>query len=1302
MSLSHNSKPEIAESAPKMPEQHPVNKASLIRKCLFITAALLFVLLILASLLLFTHTGNTLLWRQVSSSLPALSGELTEGQLMTGWSIRNLQWKDHQVSFQANEVTLKWQLEKLFTTLLTSRELPIELVEVKSASLEIQPATEETKQQESTTTDSAINIPLDILINQINIQNFTFASAGTNLFLSSFEAKAQLLNNQLTIPEVRADNLKAQLAAQESNSINKKPPINTKQSDTAAINLSNITLPEIKLPIAIKLEKFTLTNAEYQQGNIEEIIDRVDLSFNWQSTDIKNLQLSVHQTRANALLTGDIQLSEKYPLTMDLKATVLDNFGIPELSALKGEKLSLEASGNLSNLQLTLSTQGVINTVIEGSVEPLAPEMPLTLTAKWPELQWPLRTESPQISANSGSIKIAGNLTDYQLSLNTSVKIAEQPATAVTLTSSGSLEHLNISTLSLSPVNKEKSTETATETLKLQGNLNWNHGIHWQGQMRVTQLKPDMWLPGISGNLSGNINTQFSLSDNQWQVSIPELNVTGSLLNNPLQIAGKIEANNQVRPMAALPYNINVQNLSASLGANHLNISGQIAEQLSLKAILDAKGLDAIVPDLKGSLQGSLRLTGSDEHPKLSFGFDSPSINFQQTNVTQLQVNGALTKTTLLEGKADVEVGALSNGSTQLKRLVMTVTGSERNHTISLKSQGKPVSGELLVNGVWQGTNGQKGGGQWQGQLASANIVTPVDNWSLEKPIAIQLNTTGAVRLTDQCWTAKPARLCIDASQFSANRGTTRFQLSDFNLSNLNPFLPRNLTWQAILSGSGDIQWDGGHPIAHIQVQTTPGEITSNSDNPISIKYQQLSTVINLNEDDLKAQFDFESKQLGIAHINLMVDNMQTDQKLSGQANLHEMRLYFLQSLIPDINNIDGVLSADARMGGTLKAPLLFGNLKLSQGQMVAKQEMVKISNLVTLLNVDGNKGKLSGSMKVGDGEMKLSGHLDWQQMPPIGLIEMKGTNLGAKVPGVLQLRASPDLKLTLGEAQTLTGKITIPWARVRIKQLPKQAITPSDDVVIITQGTKAALMQAGPPFSMDVNVVLGKDIKIDAYGLKSDLGGHLLLDLQPGKPLVADGSIQLVNGRYHQFGQDLLIKEGNIIFSGPLSSPYLAVNAIRNPESIEDDVTVGIQVSGPPTRPEFSIYSDPSMSQQEQWSYLLRGRGLEDGDSSAVQSMLIGFGVSQFGGVVTTIGEKIGLSDVTLDTQGSGDNTQVTIGGTIAPGLRVQYGAGVFNSIAEVKVRYELMPRLYLQAVSGVAQAIDLFYQFKIETGKK
>ncbi|WP_422462059.1 translocation/assembly module TamB domain-containing protein [Endozoicomonas sp. ALB115] len=1285
---NHNSKQ--AGSAPGVPDQRPVKKVSLIKRCLSVTAVFL---LTLISLLLFTHTGNTLLWHQLNNALPALDGELTEGQLMTGWHIQNLRWQDSRIQFQADDITLKWQLGKVL-----ARQLPVQLVEVKGGNLEIQPVAEETVPSAPPSTDATVDIPLDILISQIHIQDFEVTFSGTTVSLETFTANARLQNSLLFIPEVRADNLQIVLKDQDSTTSTPKA-LTPNKPTSAGIDLSTITLPEVTLPIPVSLENFTLTNARYQQGDIDETLKALALSFNWQTTHITNLTLKAEQTRANIHLHGKIQLAENYPLSLNLNTTILDNFNIPELAAMKGDKLALEASGNLSQLQLRLATQGSINALLEGNIGPLAPNFPLSVALKWHEFQWPLQESASGVSSDNGLARITGNLNQYQLSLNTSIKVAEQPATQLRLDASGSLQQLDIKTLSLSPVDENN---LSAPPLELTGTVNWQDGIHWQGHILLSKLQPEVWLREFPGTLSGKVTTQFMMTDGLWQLNIPDLTINGSLLNTPLELTGKLASDNQVRPMAALPFNVNIHSFYAALGKNRLNINGQIAEQLSLSAKLDANSLDRITPELKGSLQGSVQLSGSDKHPKLLFSFDSPSLEIEQTSINRLQVNGELTRATLLEGKTTVKADSLNSGNIQLKNMLLNASGNERNHQISLKTLGEPVSSELQINGVWQGTHGNSRG-KWQGQLASARVITPLDTWSLEQPVTIGLNATNKeVKLTDQCWFAKPARLCIDASHFSANRGTTRFRLSDFNLSTLKPLLPGNLNWQAILSGSGDIQWDSGQPIAHIQIQTTPGEITSNSDHPLSVNYQTLSTVISLNEDDLQAEFDFDSKQLGDAYIHLTIDNMHSDQTLSGQARLQDMRLYFLQPLIPDISHIDGILSADTRMGGTLKDPLLFGNLKLRAGQLAAKQEMVKVSHLITELNVDGNKGEVSGSMKIDDGEMKLSGHLDWQQMPPSGVIDITGQNLGARVPGILQLKASPDLRLTLGAAQTLTGNITIPWARANIKQLPKQAVTPSDDVEIITPGTRKALLHAGPPFSMDVNVILGKDIKIDAYGLKSDLGGQLLLDLQPEKPMTADGSIQLTNGRYHQFGQDLLIKEGHIIFSGPLSSPYLSVNAIRNPDSIEDDVSVGMQVSGAPSRPEFSIYSDPSMPQQEQWSYLLRGRGLEDGDSSAVQSMLIGFGVSQFGGVVTSIGEKIGLSDVTLDTQGSGDDTRVTIGGTIAPGLRVQYGAGVFDSIAEVKVRYELMPRLYLQAVSGIAQAIDLFYQFTIATEKK
>ena len=81
---------------------------------------------------------------------------------------------------------------------------------------------------------------------------------------------------------------------------------------------------------------------------------------------------------------------------------------------------------------------------------------------------------------------------------------------------------------------------------------------------------------------------------------------------------------------------------------------------------------------------------------------------------------------------------------------------------------------------------------------------------------------------------------------------------------------------------------------------------------------------------------------------------------------------------------------------------------------------------------------------------------------------------------------------------------------------------------------------------------------------------------------------------------------------------------------------------------------------------------------------------------VVGKIGETFGVSNLALDTQGVGDSSQVVVSGYVLPGLQVKYGVGIFDSIATLTLRYRLMPKLYLEAVSGVDQALDLLYQFE------
>ena len=83
---------------------------------------------------------------------------------------------------------------------------------------------------------------------------------------------------------------------------------------------------------------------------------------------------------------------------------------------------------------------------------------------------------------------------------------------------------------------------------------------------------------------------------------------------------------------------------------------------------------------------------------------------------------------------------------------------------------------------------------------------------------------------------------------------------------------------------------------------------------------------------------------------------------------------------------------------------------------------------------------------------------------------------------------------------------------------------------------------------------------------------------------------------------------------------------------------------------------------------------------------------------LVSKVGNKLGFEDVAFDTSGQGDETQLSLTGTIAPGVQLRYGVGVFDSVSEVAIRYELLPKLYLEAVSSLTNAVDLYYQFSIE----
>ena len=148
------------------------------------------------------------------------------------------------------------------------------------------------------------------------------------------------------------------------------------------------------------------------------------------------------------------------------------------------------------------------------------------------------------------------------------------------------------------------------------------------------------------------------------------------------------------------------------------------------------------------------------------------------------------------------------------------------------------------------------------------------------------------------------------------------------------------------------------------------------------------------------------------------------------------------------------------------------------------------------------------------------------------------------------------------------------------------------------------------------------------------------------------------------------------------------------------------VRVEGRANAPTLTLFADTAMTQDEMLGYLLLGRPLyQEGqlnlggagnDTALLASAALSLGIKGGQGIAGDIGNALGVKNVTLDAEGSGDDTRFTVSGYLSPRLYLRYGVGVFTPVNKVTLRYKLNKSLYLEAVSSLESALDLFYNFK------
>ena len=1247
---------------------------------------LIFIVLLLGAVayLVGTTSGLHLLFKAANRWVPGLE----IGQVTGGWRdlrLKNVRYEQPGVAVKAGEFHLAVKLACLRDSSLCVNDLSLKDLFVTIDSDKMAKSEQVEEEEDSGPLD--LSTPYPVTLSRVALNNVNIKIDDTTVSVMDFSSGLRWQEKNLTLTPTSLQGLlvalpKVAKVAQEEvvePKIQNPQPQEKPLGETLKDLFSKPVLPEmtdVHLPLNLNIEAFRgeqlrLTgDTDLTVFNLLLKVSSIDGNMKLDAFDIDTNQGSVNAT-------GTAELRDNWPVDITLNSAL-------NIDPLKGEKVKLKIGGAMrEKLEFGVNLSGPVDMVLRGQTQLAEAGLPLNLELVSEQLYWPFTGER-QYQADDLKLKLSGKMIDYTLSFRTAVKGQSVPPATITLDAKGNEQQINLDKLTIAAL------EGKTELTAL---LDWQQAISWRGELKLDGINTAKEVPDWPSKLDGLIKTRGSLYGGSWQMEVPELKITGNVKQNKVDVEGSLRGNSYLQWV--------IPGLHVALGRNSADIKGELGvKDLNLDAVIDAPNLDNALPGLGGTAKGLVKVRGTVEAPQLLADITASGLRWQELSVARVRVEGDIKSTDQIAGNLNVRVERIAQPNLNLRLVTLEAKGSEKQHDLQLRVDGEPVSGQLHLTGSFD-----RQATRWKGQLDNTRFSTPVGPLVLSRAIALDYrNAEQKISIGPHCWTNPNAEICVPQTIDAGAEGRAVINLNRFDLAMVKPFMPDETKASGIFSGKADVAWDTtkeGLPQGSVTLSGRNVRVTQMiNDAALLVAFDTLNLNASLQNNRAELAWLVRLVNNGQFDGKVEVSDPQGQRNLGGNVNLRNFNLSMINAIFERGEKVSGLLNANLRLGGNAQSPQLFGRMQLGSIDVDGNFMPFDMLPSQVAMNFNGSSSTLSGVVRTQQGQINLSGDADWSQIDNWrARIAAKGSRVRVTVPPMVRLDLSPDVVFEATPSLfTLDGNVDVPWARIVVHEVPESAVGVSSDEVLLNNNLKPVEQQsASIPINSNLTVHVGNNVRLDAFGLKARLTGDLKV-AQDKQGLGLNGQITIPEGRFHAYGQDLIVRKGELLFSGPPDQPLLNIEAIRNPEATENDVIAGVRVTGSADEPKAEIFSDPAMSQQEALSYLLRGQGLDSqqSDSSAMASMLVGLGVAQSGKVVGKIGETFGVTNLVLDTQGVGDSSQVVVSGYVLPGLQVKYGVGIFDSLATLTLRYRLMPKLYLEAVSGVDQALDLLYQFE------
>ncbi|RFU92337.1 MULTISPECIES: autotransporter assembly complex protein TamB [Citrobacter] len=1246
---------------------------------------LIVILLLLGSVafLVGTTSGLHLVFKAANRWVPGLE----IGQVTGGWrdlSLKNIRYDQPGVAVNAGEVHLAVGLNCLWDSSLCVNDLSLKDINVAIDSKKMPPSA---PVEEEDSGPLNLSTPYPITLSRVALNNINIKIDDTTVSVLDFTSGLNWQEKTLTLKPTSLQGLLIALpkVADVAQEEVVEPKIQNPQPDEKPLGetlkdlFSKPVLPEmtdVHLPLNLNIEEFRGEQLRVT-GDTDLTVYNMLLKVSSIDGNMKLDALDIDSSQGAVKASGTAQLTDKWPVDITLNSTL-------NIEPLKGEKVKLKVGGALRDqLEVGVNLSGQVDMDLRAQTRLAEAGLPLNLEVVSKQVYWPF-TGDKQFQADDIKLKLTGKMTDYTLSMHAAVKGQDIPPAIITLDAKGNEQQINLDKLSVAAL--EGKTE-------LKALVDWQQAISWRGELTLDGINTAKEVPDWPSKLNGVIKTRGSLYGGSWQMEVPELKLSGNVKQNKVNVNGSLKGNSYLQ--------WTIPGLHLELGRNSAEVKGELGvKDLNLDATIDAPSLDNALPGLGGTAKGQVKVRGTVEAPELLADITARGLRWQELSVAQVRVEGDVKSAEQIAGNLNVRVERIVQPDVNINLVTLNAKGSEKQHELQLRIQGEPVSGQLDLAGSFDRKEQR-----WKGELSNTRFQTPVGPWSLNRAIALDYrNQEQKISIGPHCWNNPNAELCVPQTIDAGAEGRAVVNLNRFDLAMLKPFMPDATQASGVFTGKADVSWDTtkeGLPQGQVTLNGRNVKVTQSvNDAPLPVAFDTLNLTADLHNNRAELGWLIRLTNNGQFDGQVQISDPQGRRNLGGNVNIRNFNLAMVNPIFSRGEKAAGMLNANLRLGGDLQSPQLLGQLQLSGLDVDGNFMPFDMQPSQLAVNFTGTRSTIAGVVRTQQGEINLSGDADWSQLDNWrARIAAKGSRVRITVPPMVRLDVSPDVEFeATPNLFTLNGNVDVPWARIVVHDLPESAVGVSSDMVMLNDNLQPEKPQsAGIPINSNLNIHVGNNVRIDAFGLKARLTGDLKV-AQDKQGLGLNGQINIPSGRFHAYGQDLIVRKGELLFSGPPDQPLLNIEAIRNPDATEDDVIAGVRVTGTADEPKAEIFSDPAMSQQMALSYLLRGQGLdsEQSDSAAMTSMLIGLGVAQSGQIVGKIGETFGVSNLALDTQGVGDSSQVVVSGYVLPGLQVKYGVGIFDSLATLTLRYRLMPKLYLEAVSGVDQALDLLYQFE------